>query len=378
MEERIRILWQGARPLIGTVVGVGIFGLPYVFSQAGFIVGTLELIFIASLTLLVFYVYSDLLSIEKSRLPFVSVIGNHLGPLGKLFAAVSFLGALWGALLAYILVGGEFLTNIFRPLIGGETFRYQIIFWMLASACMIGGSIFVRRVQSVLVPIFFAMVVGLTLIALPRLQTEYLLTFNPQFVGLPFGALLFSFSGLAAVSECREALGRSSDRMRLSLLLGTGLISALYLLFCFAVVGMTGPFTSMQSVEGLRLVAPWLSLFVSGLGVCTVFTAYISVGNSVMNSLMYDFRGRFLSSWWLTIIVPVGLLVFGARDFINVVGATGGFLGGLSGILLMIAYERARLLAQLPKYALRIPQPVVALGFILFAAMIIITIAQLM
>jgi amino acid transporter len=233
-------------------------------------------------------------------------------------------------------------------------------------------------VQSVLVPIFFAMVVGLTLIALPRLQTEYLLTFNPQFVGLPFGALLFSFSGLAAVSECREALGRSSDRMRLSLLLGTGLISALYLLFCFAVVGMTGPFTSMQSVEGLRLVAPWLSLFVSGLGVCTVFTAYISVGNSVMNSLMYDFRGRFLSSWWLTIIVPVGLLVFGARDFINVVGATGGFLGGLSGILLMIAYERARLLAQLPKYALRIPQPVVALGFILFAAMIIITIAQLM
>lgn len=377
MEEHNRILWQGARPLIGTVVGVGIFGLPYVFSQAGFLVGTLELLLVATLTLLVLYVYSDLLSIEQSRLPFVSVVGKHLGPIGKFFAAVSFLGALWGAMLAYILVGGEFLTNIFRPLMGGEAFRYQMVFWILASACMIGGSLFVRRIQGVLVPVFFAMVVGLTLVALPRLHSDYLIHVDTNFLALPFGALLFSFSGLAAVSECREALGRSRDRVKTALVLGMGLISALYLLFCFAIVGMTGPFTSMQAVEGLRLVSPWLSIFVSVLGVCTVFTAYLSVGNSVMNSLMYDFRGRFLSSWWLTIIVPVSVFVFGARDFIDVVSATGGLLGGLAGILLMIAYERARLLAQLPKNALRIPQPVVALGFILFAAMIAMTFVQM-
>jgi tyrosine-specific transport protein len=377
MEDRRKALWQGARPLIGTVVGVGIFGLPYVFSEAGYVFGLIELVIIAALSLLTFYIYADLLAVNKGHVRFVAVVSNQLGPLGRFMATVAYYGSLWGALLAYIIVGGQFLSNVLRPLLAGQMFTYQVVFWLVASVCMIGGSLFVRRLQGVLIPIFFVMIAALTLFALPHLNVDYLAAMEPANMLLPFGALIFAFSGFSAVPECREALGRQKSLLRSSLLLGVVFIGVLYALFSLAVVGMTGPFTSTQAVDGLRLaVGPWLSIFVSVIGLCTVFTAFVSVGNALMNSLIYDYRGRYLSSWWLAVTLPFCAFLFGARDFIDVIGTTGGLLGGLGGIVLLVAYERARLTAQLPKRALAVPQGLVALSFVLFAAMIIITIIE--
>lgn len=378
MEDQKQSLWQGARPLIGTAVGVGIFGLPYVFSQAGYSYGLLALVLVAALSLLTFYLYADLLAITKGHVRFVAVVGHQLGPMGRVVATVAYLASLWGAMLAYVIIGGQFTANVFQPLFHGAEFTYQVIFWLVASVSMVGGTLFVRRLQATLIPLFFVMIVALTLYALPHLQVAYLTTVNTSHIFLPFGALVFAFSGFSAVPECRDALGRQVSLTRPALLLGAAIIATLYGLFTFAIVGMTGPFTSEQAVDGLRFIAsPWLSIFVSAIGLCTVFTAFITVGNSLMNSLMYDFRQRFLSSWWLTVTLPLCVFVFGARDFIEVIGVTGGLLGGLSGIVLLVAYERARMTAQLPKRALAIPQIFVVLAFLVFAAMIILTMADI-
>lgn len=378
MEDRSKWLWQGARPLIGTVVGVGIFGLPYVFSQAGFLIGSLELLLVAGLSLLSYVIFADLLAINKAHVRFVSVIGTQLGPLGRAVAALALIGSLWGALLAYILVGGQFIYTILHPLVGGSLYHYQSVFWLVASVCVIGGTLFVRRLQAILIPVVFVMIVALVLFALPNLQVSYLTSWEPTKFLMPFGVLIFAFTGFASVPEAREVLGRKQALMRPALLLACVLIAVLYLLFSFAIVGMTGPFTSPQAVESLRLVAgPWLAIFVSIIGLCTVFTAYVSAGNALLNSLLYDFRGRFLSSWWLTVIIPLCLFLAGARDFIDVIGTTGGLLGGMCGVVLVLAYERARLSAQLPKRQLAIPQVLVGLCFVLFVVMIVLTLVEL-
>ncbi|HRH32130.1 MAG TPA: aromatic amino acid transport family protein [bacterium] len=378
MEDRKKALWQGARPLIGSVVGVGIFGLPFVFSEAGYVFGLVELVIVASLALLTYFIFADLLVINKEHVRFVAVVGHQLGPVGRVVAAVAFFGSLWGAMLAYVIVGGQFIANVLHPWFGGPLFHYQLAFWLIAASAMIGGSLFVRRLQAVLIPFFVVMIVGLALFAIPHLHVEYLTASDPGRMLLPFGALIFAFSGFAAVPESREVLGRRKQLIRPSLILSVVMVTLLYGLFTLAIVGMTGPFTSHQAVEGLRFVAgPWLSIFVSVIGLCTVFTAFVSVGNSVMNSLLYDFRGRFLSSWWLAVVVPLCVFLFGARDFIQVIGATGGLLGGLSGIVLVLAYERARLTAQLPKRELALPQALVALAFLLFVAMIVATLIEI-
>jgi tyrosine-specific transport protein len=378
MEDRRVAIWRGARPLIGTVVGVGIFGLPYVFAQAGYVYGVVQLVLVAALALLTYFIFSDLLAISKGHVRFVAVVSNQLGPLGRAMATLAFFGTLWGAMLAYMIVGGQFAATVFRPLLGGQLFNYQMAFWIIASACIVGGALFVRRMQAILIPVFFVMIAALALYALPHMHVEYLNTLDTSQMFAPFGALVFAFSGFSAVPECREALGRRKNLTRSSLVLATILVTVLYALFTFAIVGMTGAFTSVQAVDGLRFVAaPWLPVFVSIIGLCTVFTAFLSVGLALTNSLLYDFRGRFLSSWWLAVIVPLCLFLFGARDFINVIGTTGGLLGGLSGIVLVVAYERARLTAQLPKRALALPQGLVALSFIVFVSMIFLTILEI-
>lgn len=378
MGDRNKLLWQGARPLIGTVVGVGIFGLPYVFSQAGYLLGLAELVCVALLSLVSYVIFADLLTINKRHGRFVEVIGQQLGPVGRGVATVAFLGGFWGALLAYVIVGGSFAFNVLHSVMAGSLFQYQAIFWLIASIFMIGGTLFVRRLQTVLIPLFFVMIVGLVLFAVPNMHVDYLTTFTPNKLMLPFGVLIFAFSGFAAVPECRDALGRHQTLMYPALALAVILIAMLYALFTIGIMGLTGPFTSPQAVESLRLVAaPWLFSVVSMVGLSIVFTAYISAGNALMNSLIYDFRGRFLSSWWLTVIVPMGLLAFGVKDFIRVIGTTGGILGGVCGILLVLAYERARLTAQLSKRQLVIPQAPVALCFFMFVAMIAVTILEL-
>ncbi len=378
MEDKRGVLWRGARPLIGTAVGVGIFGLPYVFSEAGFIFGLIELLIISALSLLSFYIYADLLAANKGHVRFVAVVSNQLGPLGRLMGTVAYYGSLWGAMLAYIIVGGQLLLNILQPLIAGDVLIFQVSFWLVASACMIGGSLFVQRLQSVLIPIFFVMIVALSLFALPHFNLDYLTVIEPTNMLLPFGALIFAFSGFSAVPECREALGRHKSKLRSSLLLGVALISITYVLFSLAVVSMTGPFTSMQAVDGIRLATgPWMSMFVSVIGLCTVFTAFVSVGNALMNSFIYDYRGRYLCSWGLTVVLPLAAFLIGARDFIDVIGTTGGLLGGLGGVVLLVAYERARLTAQLPKRSLTVPSGLVALSFILFTAMMIMAVLEI-
>lgn len=378
MEDRNKLLWQGARPLIGTVVGVGIFGLPYVFSQTGYLLGLAELVFVALLSLVSYVIFADLLAINKSHVRFVEVIGHQLGPVGRWVATVAFLGGFWGALLAYIIVGGSFAFNVLHQVLAGSLFQYQVAFWLIASVFMIGGTLFVRRLQTILIPLFFVMIIGLVLFALPNMHVDYLTTLTPSKIMLPFGALIFAFGGFAAVPECRDALGRRTALMYPALALAVTLIAMLYALFTFGIMGMTGPFTSPQAVESLRLVTgPGLFLVVSMIGLAIVFTTYISAGNALMNSLIYDFRGRFLSSWWLTVIVPMCLLAIGIKDFIHVIGTTGGILGGVCGILLVIAYERARLTAQLPKRHFVVPQTLVALCFMMFLAMIVVTILEL-
>jgi tyrosine-specific transport protein len=374
MDTRRGLIWRGARPVIGSVVGVGIFGLPYVFAQAGYWLGAFELFIIGSLCLVTLLVFADLLAISPGHTRFVAVIGNQLGLPGRAIATLAFFGSLWGAMLAYIIVGGQFVFNLFEGILGGAVTTYQLLFWLTASALMIGGSLFVKKLQSFTIPTFFILIAALTLFTISRLDVDRLTSIDISHALLPFGVLLFAFSGFAAVAEGRESLGRYKNTLiRPALVLAVCLIGSLYLLFTFAIVGMTGAATSVEAVLGLSTVGKWLVVFVSLIGFFSVFTAYISQGLVVMNSFLYDFKIRFLTAWALTISIPIGLFLLGARNFVHVIGTTGGVLGALSGVLLLIAYERARLSASLPKRSLRIPQALILACFLVFVCMMVIT-----
>jgi hypothetical protein len=89
---------------------------------------------------------------------------------------------------------------------------------------------------------------------------------------------------------------------------------------------------------------------------------------------LYDLRLRFAASWALTMSVPMLFILSGATSMSTVLNISGGILGSISGISMLIAYERARMSAELSKQSLRMPQFVVGLAFCLFVAILVLTI----
>ena len=100
---------RAARPLIGTMIGVGLFGLPFAVMQLGFGLGMAVFAIVAMLTGTLALLYADLVLVRGGKARFIHVVQRELGPFGTFVAGAAFLGGSYGALLAYCLFGGQFL-----------------------------------------------------------------------------------------------------------------------------------------------------------------------------------------------------------------------------------------------------------------------------
>ncbi len=370
-------LWRGIRPLLGTVVGVGIFGLPFVFAQAGYPLAFAEMVIVAGMNLLALIMYAELSLGHKGHPHFANIIGDILGPFGKILASLSFFGGMWGALVAYIVVGGSFLHTLLGGL-GGEVYMYQVVFWLFAASMILGGLSFINRLQAFLIPIFFLLLGGVVGYTLMHVNGENILTVQPENYMLPLGAILFAFSGMAAVPEMRDVLGRDRRYLIRAIIVGTLFVALIYTCFTLAIVGVFGTTTAPQALESLARLSPVLALIGSLIGLCTVFTAFLNIGTAIMNTFLYDYRLRYGLAWLLTVSVPLIVYFIGAHDFIPVISFTGGVLGSCMGILVVLAYEKARHAHHLSKHTLLIPRFAVFLVFLTFVAMFGLTLSSVL
>ena len=100
--------------LSGMIIGVGMFAIPFSFAEAGFWLGTLELLLLAGIVTALHLLYAEVVihTQEIHRMP--GYVRLYLGPRAALVARGSALFGILGALLAYILVGAVFLNGIFK------------------------------------------------------------------------------------------------------------------------------------------------------------------------------------------------------------------------------------------------------------------------
>ena len=117
--------------LIGTIVGAGIFGIPYVISKSGVLPGLFYFLFLGLAVLILHLVFGEIIlrTEEKSRLS--GYAQKYLGKNGKLLVTISMVIGITGTLLAYIIIGGNFLKIVFSPFFDLSSFRFGLIFWLI-------------------------------------------------------------------------------------------------------------------------------------------------------------------------------------------------------------------------------------------------------
>ena len=130
--------------LIGTIVGAGIFGLPYAFAKAGFGIGLLFLFFLAIATLILHLSYGEVVLRTSQKHRLVGYVAMYLGPRWKQIAGIVAVLGMYGALLAYTILGGEFLDIIFPFIPSLTPFHFALIFFVLAS---LGVFTYIRTVS---------------------------------------------------------------------------------------------------------------------------------------------------------------------------------------------------------------------------------------
>jgi amino acid permease len=118
--------------LAGTIIGAGIFSLPYVFAHVGLVAGA---IFLVGFTLVYFFIhrmYADLALTESGRHQFVSLAKRFLPKPLAAAASISILAELLFVLAVYLILVPSF-AELAVP---GSGSLALIAFWVLGSLCM--------------------------------------------------------------------------------------------------------------------------------------------------------------------------------------------------------------------------------------------------
>ena len=366
---------------IGVVVGAGVFGLPYAFVQSGFAIGLLVLLTMAGFLTLLQLMFAEVASQTNGKDRFVGYVRRYLGDRWARLTLVAFLGSFWGAMVAYMIVGGSFWHQLFLPIFQGPEPLYALLIAVVASAFIYRGLRFASRLEVVVVGVLLFLFAFIMLAALPHIHLPNLNHMDWTQVLTPYGVVLFALSGLGIIPEIKDVLG-SRMRHRLPQVVVTAMvvITLLYALFTFVVVGVNGPSTTEVSFEGLVPVLGGGFGFIGALlGSVTILSIYLMVGVELLKTLEVDFRLSRPVAWAMTCGVPIILYAAGLREFVGVIGFVGAVFSGFLGIVVVRMYEsfKESPLCRAPT-CLRLPRVVSWVLVLLFASGILLEIGTLL
>jgi len=338
MSDKKRFIFALAT-LVGTIIGVGMFGLPYVASKAGFFILVLYFIFIGFIAVLIHLFYAEVAAKTPGlhRLP--GYAEKFLGLGAKRFTFINQLLGLYGALLAYLIVGGEFLADLF----GGHSylFLYTFIFFLFGAFLIWRDQRSIGQMELILMIIFLMIIVFLLIIGSLSIKIEHLFTFEPKNFFIPYGVVLFSIWGASMMPEVEELVKGNLKRLKKVAAMSICLCLLIYLLFTLLVVGITGESTTKEGIIGLKYVLGKNVVIIGFiLGIIATFTSFVTLGLTVKKIYVYDYHLPKFPAWFLACFVPVILFIIGLKDFINVISLTGAIMIGIEGVVILLIYLR--------------------------------------
>lgn len=330
--------------LCGTIIGVGIFGLPYVAREAGGVALLVHLAWATTVATLTALAFGELMYRTEGNHRAPGYIGLYLGKTWGRWAAASTLGGLFGGQLVYLLVGGQFLHQLIN--LGPKWPEVVAVssFALVGATVIAGSNRRLAKTELILLPLFLGSMALIIVCVLPLANLTTLPAVRWQRSLAPYGLAMFAIWGLTAVSESREFLGQKfAHLLKPAILISFPLCALSYAVFAVVVAAATGAQTTPDALSGLRLllgagVSRWFYLF----GVLTTFTSYISFGLTIQHVLNYDLKLRPIAAWAATSTLPFVLYLSGLNNFLLIMGVIGTVALGFEACSVLLAYRQTQ------------------------------------
>ena len=345
--------------LIGTIIGAGIFGIPYVIARSGLLLGFFYFLILGLVVTILHLFFGEIVLRTKEKHRLIGYAQKYLGKWGKISISISTFLGITGVLLAYIILGGEFFKIIFSPLFSLSPFWFSLIFWFPLIYFIFRGIKLIAPVEIITNSAFFIIISIVLLFLLPKLNLENFHLIDLNYLFLPYGVIMFSLMGFTAIPEITDVLTESKERryFKRIIILASIIVIILYLFFSLGIIGVSGKNTSSDALSGL---VPFLGqkIVILGalVGVITLADSFLIICLYLRNTLIFDYNLPKILASFLAVFLPLFLFLIGFRGFIAVIGFIGTILAMIEGIVILLIFSKIKKLGdRAPEYSLRVP-----------------------
>ncbi|MDP2628379.1 MAG: aromatic amino acid transport family protein [Nanoarchaeota archaeon] len=362
MDENKKRFWTAVFILVGMCIGAGVLGIPYIAAKSGFLLTAGYIIFLGLIILLVNLYLGEISLRTKQNHQIVGYAGKYLGKRGKKVLQAVMVFEVYSAVLAYLIGVSESFNFLF---FNADYIIYiGLVFGIFMSMLIWRGIRELKRLEKIGVGIIFILLFLIVVFFAKEISFSNLQTFNLGNIFLPFGVILFALLAFQAIPQVRIVLHKKERMMKKVLITGTLISIVFYILFVFVVVGFKGGETPEIATFALGSIFVWLGVF-------TMFTSYLALGNALFENLMFDQGMKKRNAWFLSSVIPIILFLtvrfFDIFSFVEVL-AIGGLISGvvMSVMILIIAKKAKRKGDRKPEYTIPINWIVVGVLSLIF------------
>lgn len=350
-----RKLLEAISILVGTIVGAGVFALPYVVMKAGILVGIFYFLFLGLIVLTIHLIFGEIV-LRTSAIHHIVGYGEiYLGKVGKRLLFISSLVGLGGSILVYLILGGNFLMNILNQF-GGPAIFYVLIFWFFMSLGILLGWHRISFLEFLMAVFLILVMITIAIYAFGRFQIFNFRLIDLKYFFLPWGVIFYALSGGSAIPELREVLGEEKKNIKRAITLGTIIPVLIYLIFTISVIGATGSLTSEDTISGMeKIFSNEIVQLVAIFGFLSVATSYLVMGMVLSKIFIHDLKINKILAKLIVCLAPLLLYLVGLQNFIKIISFLGLWLGAVEGILLLLIHKKSKILGdRQPEYSLSI------------------------
>jgi len=355
----------GVSIIVGSAIGAGILGIPYVVMKSGFTIGLIHLVLIAVMLLITMLYLGEIALRTRESHQLTGYAEKYLGKKGKITMFIAFAFGIYAALLAYMIGEGESFSHLIfnNP---DYSIYFGIAFWILMSILTFQGLKALEKGEKIGVILIIILIVGIAIFAVNKIDINNLTYNNPQNALIPFGVILFAYLGFAALPEVEEELGKDKHLMKKTIIISYITIFLVYTIFALIVLGWKGAATPPLATLALG------KIFIL-LGILTMFTSYFALSIALIDTLRFDYKLSKNKSWLITTMTPLILyllLMFtNNSSFTTVLGIGGVISGGLTAILILLMVPKAKKLGdEKPHYQIPYSKILTTILIIIFIA----------
>jgi len=358
--------------LAGTIIGAGIFSLPFVFKSAGFSISLIYLLAAATASILIYLMYADIILRTEGDHRFVGYARIYLGRSAFWPSILITIVEMIFVMTIYLILSMSFiglLTEI------GTGLEKLLVFWFLGSVAVFFTLKRIALLEFLITGGIIAIIGVIFALGLPNITNISLSDFS--FVSgnllFPLSLILFALAGRVAIPTL---IKYSRNNIKKSIITGVLVPVIVYVLFIFGILALSGQ-VSEDAITGLVGVVPvWVLWLIGVLGILSLLSSYITVGVDVRRSLALDLR---MPRWLRFLIIvggPLGVYFAGFTSFIGLVSFVGGVFLALEAFFIIFMWLRANKIATQPPVLLKKVTPLtlsflfVIFGTVLFYEML--------